>query len=576
MKKYNLIIDYSKLNFKKKSHLIFFDEFLYNLFPKKELKNYSSLYINDFDYLSKRTSDFFFIKKKLKIYRKQLSNKLNEIHNTNYSIKFWGLILDYFLVVLINNININFKSINRIKKNYDFNAKLIDLKNIFFLDMHDFLKFLEDDYQYTAYIRSVIIKTITKNNNYKSEKITKNFSQEIRISYNLIYQFTLNFIIFFFRIYIFIAKPTIIFNGYFKIKNSLLIFLKSFGRIFFVNSQFFFYKKNFLIRKNNNLRENIKIKEIDYFDKVFNILLVDFLPSSYLEAHMFYNGKVNIFSNRILKIGSATSIIADDYFKYLTAAILEKKGLFFSFQHGGFLGQSKLRLPELIEKKYSSKIFYWNNKEGLGMHYLSNFKKIKIDKIPQNNLILLYQTNLVEHENYADGGSLNIKSHPYLNGLYQFYNGLDLIYKNISAVKLFPQYNVSFTKKIWIKKCGNEINFLQNNRGFDLFYKSRIVILDDISTALIELLYIGVPFILIHNNKFYDYDEKFIKYFNYLIKLNILFSSSKEASEFINKNYYNIGFWWTKVNEDKVFIKFKNEFFNKKKNYISKIIKAII
>ena len=75
-----------------------------------------------------------------------------------------------------------------------------------------------------------------------------------------------------------------------------------------------------------------------------------------------------------MKIGSAVNIQANDQYKYIAARILNKKGLLFTFQHGGFLGQNKLKISELVEKRYSSKIFYWNDKKGLGMHYLSNFK----------------------------------------------------------------------------------------------------------------------------------------------------------------------------------------------------------
>ena len=174
------------------------------------------------------------------------------------------------------------------------------------------------------------------------------------------------------------------------------------------------------------------------------------------------------------------------------------------------------------------------------MHYLYNFKKHQIDSSKPNNIILLYQTLLIKNGSCVDEASLHVKNHPYLNYLYEFYNELDLIYKNISIVKLFPQHNVNFIKKIWIKKCGNSINFAEKNRNLNLFYKSRIVILDDISTSLIELLYIGTPFLIINNKSFNDYDKKYEKYFYHLIDLNILFNSPEKASQFLNRNYSNI------------------------------------
>ena len=575
MEKHDLIISCSKLKFKKNKKLIFFDEFLYNLFPKKKSIKNQFLFVNNFSYLEKKKINYPFLNKKVKIYKEQLTRRLNSIHNTNYSVNFWGLILDYFLNVLISAIDSNYHSILRIKKNYNFNVELINLKNIFFLDTSNFAFCLNEDCNYSAYIKSIIIKTVFKKKNYKIVKIKTNQSEEIKVAYNIFYKVIFNIIVFFIRLYLYIARPTVILDGYFKIKNSLLIFLNSLGQIVFFNSSHFFYKRNIFIKKNKSLRENIKITEKDLFDKIFNILLVNFFPSSYLESFNLYNEN-SISLNKIMKIGSAVNIQANDQYKYIAARILNKKGLLFTFQHGGFLGQNKLKISELVEKRYSSKIFYWNDKKGLGMHYLSNFKKIQIDSKIRNNSILLYQTVLLKNQNYADETSLHIKNHPYLNCLYEFYNGLDSIYKNISIVKLFPQHNVNFIKKIWIKKCGNCINFTDKNRNLNLFYKSRIVILDDMSTSLIELLYIGTPFIIIHKKSFKDYDKKYEKYFHHLIDLNILFNSSEKASQFLNRNYSNVEEWWKNINNDKIFNKFKNEFYSTKKNYIDSITKFIL
>jgi hypothetical protein len=75
----------------------------------------------------------------------------------------------------------------------------------------------------------------------------------------------------------------------------------------------------------------------------------------------------------------------------------------------------------------------------------------------------------------------------------------------------------------------------------NIYYKSRIIILDDISTSLIALLlYIGAPFIITHNKTFNDYNKKYAKYLYHLINFNILFNLSEKAPQVLNKNYSNI------------------------------------
>jgi putative transferase (TIGR04331 family) len=90
------------------------------------------------------------------------------------------------------------------------------------------------------------------------------------------------------------------------------------------------------------------------------------------------------------------------------------------------------------------------------------------------------------------------------------------------------------------------------------------------------VLYIGIPFLIINNKSFNDYDKKYKKYFYHLIDLNILFNSPEKASQFLNRNYSNIEEWWKNINNDKIFNKFKNEFYSTKKNYIDSITKFIL
>ena len=84
------------------------DEYLQNLFDKKDLKNveYSSFYsIKDQENLDFESD---LLHEKVNLYRADLSKVLNRIHKTDYSEKYWGLILDQFLFLTINPIIIDY------------------------------------------------------------------------------------------------------------------------------------------------------------------------------------------------------------------------------------------------------------------------------------------------------------------------------------------------------------------------------------------------------------------------------------------------------------------------------------
>ena len=103
------------------------------------------------------------------------------------------------------------------------------------------------------------------------------------------------------------------------------------------------------------------------------------------------------------------------------------------------------------------------------------------------------------------------------------------------------------------------------------YFNSKLLIIDTISTAFYEALYIGIPFILIYDfdlNKFQsDFKNKLIE----LKKLNIIHSSAKSAAIFVNKNYKNLFDWWNFVEKNKKFKNVKRSILNYKPNYISKI-----
>ena len=97
-KKKYLITSFSKLNFKSFKNFIFADEYLFRLYQNEDLKKFKYDFANSINSIEnfRHNKNYFF--KKITTYRKQLANHLNIFHNTNYSIKYWGIILDSFLL----------------------------------------------------------------------------------------------------------------------------------------------------------------------------------------------------------------------------------------------------------------------------------------------------------------------------------------------------------------------------------------------------------------------------------------------------------------------------------------------
>ena len=373
---------------------------------------------------------------------------------------------------------------------------------------------------------------------------------------NLRLKFVLKKILgYFIKLYSIIFKPFLIIDGYIPKKKSIELFLKSKGRILPISSEALFSKKISLRKKKNyELRKLIKVKEKDFIDKIFNLLIIKFLPASYLENFHHYFNQVKSL-NSLPAVGTAVSLIYNDYFKFLSAEINKRKGKIFIFQHGGLIEHLRYDHDKTINTKYSYKVLNWKSKKNFSGFYFKQFKKINIEDHKRSNGILIYPTRIKIKYNY--NSCIYKKNHPYLNYNYSFYEKLNVDLKKKVSVKIFPNYISKKTKYIWKKKFGKNLK-ISGERKDNIYNHYRVVVIDDFSTPICELLYIGTPFIII-NNELGWLKKNLIHKIKRLKKINMYFDKPHHASNFINQNYDQIPNWWKQTTNSSIFKDFKKE-----------------
>ena len=102
--------------------------------------------------------------------------------------------------------------------------------------------------------------------------------------------------------------------------------------------------------------------------------------------------------------------------------------------------------------------------------------------------------------------------------------------------------------------------FIKNlfiNKNKYLFHKSKIVVIDDYSTPICELIHTGTPFIIIdpeEKNLKPDILSKIIK----LKKIDMFFEDPIKASNFLKKNFDKIDTWWSTVVKSKAYLELKD------------------
>ena len=98
-----IILSYSK-NFEEDPRLYFFEEYTQKIFSGFNSRFEKNKFFISIDNYKKTNLYSKILFKKLKRYRYELSQILNKIHNVKNNTKYWGILLDSFLLFSINNI----------------------------------------------------------------------------------------------------------------------------------------------------------------------------------------------------------------------------------------------------------------------------------------------------------------------------------------------------------------------------------------------------------------------------------------------------------------------------------------
>jgi putative transferase (TIGR04331 family) len=566
--KYFLITCFKKINFKNKNY-VFYNEFLEKLYSEKILKK-----INYKNFISIQEQNSLkinqkFLKKKLLNYRIFLSEGLNNIHSEEKNIKYWGIIIDYYLIFLILITKINYDYYEIIKKRLKNLAYTNSTNNYTFENSGEFVHYIVGDNNFLNYLRDQII-TKGRNDSFSRQIFIPIRNKKIDFISELLFYIIRNIA----KLYIFLRKPVVLVNCYFGKENSLKLFIKSFGKILNIPRHLLFSDKKLSKSKNICIREKLlfyfEIK--DDFDIIIKKILKDCLPLSFIENFSTLKNK-NKTLPKLKKIGSAVDLYDNDEFKIYAADHISSGGSVAVYKHGGISEKEIVNPLEMINSIYANKIYEWQDKRGLGDNFLSNLNTVKIENIKRNNQILFFCSNSNIYERYSP--VIKFCNHSRLNIFYEFYENLSFDYKKKCLIRLFPRKESLQIKKIWQQKFSNNLKF-DNGSKMIAIKNSKIVILDDYSTPIYELVKMDVPFILVTKDSLNNFKPKFIRHIKNLKKIGLIYDSVIEGAKFINKNYKNIDIWWSKILENKNYKNFKNNLFSSSPNYLNNIKEELL
>ncbi len=538
---------------------------------KDNYKNYEIIKYNQ-NKIDK-LKEFNYVKTIYKRVLKNLTPILNELNHKKFREKDWEILLFYFLSNYIFFAYDKWKLIKKLKKNFNFvPVQVFSYGKNYFLQESSLYFYNQlktdnwDDWLYSQIIKAQKIRYIEKKINTVVSK-PKAFDnlKKLKLQKLLFLRNDNNY----FLKSLALPKST-------KIKLNLKL-----NKNLRIYNDIYFSKHRKAITKRNLIK---KIKSKDQFEKFIYDTLPEILPKNYIENYNFIEESIKFLNwpKKPKIIFTSFDHYFNDTFKIYTINKTRDSSKLYILQHGhqghhDFCGT-------YYEKKICSKYFTWGNKS-LGKNVSPLFCPTTSGQIIKKNikkyLLISYTEFSLKPWKQQVYPRVIDETNLYKDNIINLIKSLNKDLKKRIALKV---YNSDGKKYITneIKKKFKNLDFISINkskRGFEYSKNYKLSIETINSTGFIELLSLNMPVILITDKKFFHIKKEYKKFYDQLIKCNVIFFDKKKAANFIKDNINNIDTWWFHKNTQKKIKYFCDhlcKYEDDLNNGLNKIIKEII
>jgi putative transferase (TIGR04331 family) len=529
---------------------------------------------NDKNVLGK---DFNYLLKIYENYLGILSKKLNKLHNKNYSLRFWRILIGPWLSTFIhiyferwNNVKSSIKT-NKIDK---FIFLQLDIEDFIPYDNKNFIYYTQNDLWNQYLYQNIVINFFKKkqidyvqtNEIFVKEKLNKSILN--KINKKDFFQSFKNSLL---KGLSFINAKSydyFLYDTYLGLKNEFYLSRK-FNQLPIIQN----YKKSFKT-KNIDVDLRNQIKNFCLGKDLFEQNLIEaislFIPKIFIENFQDledYSKKENL-PQKPKVIFTSGSLWYNTKLCYHVAKSLENKAKLIYGQHGGAIGMSKYHWPEQHEIKISDYFLTWgwsdkNNSKVKRFYFLKKAKQLLSQK--EDLLIPLRIRKRYFHSLESSVGTEVYSD--YINNLSTFLEELNK--KVLKKTILRLPYKVSKISDVdYFSTLNQKYKFYRSDSFYKACFKSKIVLHISNSTPFLETISANIPSILIIDKTQNPVRSDCEQIFSMLFKENIIFYDFKKAAKFLNSIWPdNIDAWWQKETTQKV-IKIFNDRYARKNNLI--------
>lgn len=483
----------------------------------------------------------------------QLSDVLNRFNKTNYSHRFWRILIGPWLLLFIEILFDRYSMIKEVldkSKNLKVISQDVSQYESAFNDMSDLLfVFASDEWNEIVYSQiiehfesEIEIQKIKSNINFNNVLLKKQKLKSKCINYFNKLQgiFTRDDEIFFISDYLGLSRST-------ECQIKLMQFPKLWRKIESPRIIIDYEMRDELIV---NISEGVDDANNNDFYTLIKKLIAFHVPKTYLEGFKYLQEKSRELSwpSKPRAIFTANAFYSDDIFKHWASSKVENGSKLVTAQHGGHYGIGLLESTEEHQLKISDKYLSWgwDKKGNNSINKFGIIKPIKKrDKLRRDGNILLVLNSNPRYSyrlfSFPIGAHQNIS---YIDDQILFISSLNKeLFKKLN-VRLYSNDYGNCTSDILREKF-NKINFISSKKKLcRLITKSKYFVSTSNSTSFLESLSSNIPTIVFWDPYYNEIRKSAEKYFTILENAGIFHKNPFSAAQHINATWDTTDSWW--------------------------------
>ena len=539
------------------AHIVFLGEWCKKYSRKDALKDISheTLPFHWKD-RNKFNKDSIYLRELHEILLKRLQTVLNDYHHTNYSLRYWRIVIGPWLAIFIPAVYDRWEQLKNAMKRYDYDATFLNKNIASDLIRADYLSSaicLQDDgwnhslysdiiEKEYAYLRGSLFTNIRSQTNKKISKST--FLKKLISALDIILsKIKPNYNVAFISSYL---------DPFTKI--ILALKLGQFPRSYSLFDQEIPQPKVFDEFRNSD----IELKATTPFERYISKSILQLLPSSYLECFADVQFMANRIPDKVHLVFTANAHFSNDIFKIWCANQVEYRGTkLLVGSHGGALPSEFSSFTD-HEEAVADKRIVWHSPLNTNQVQLPANKFVGIKK----------STNVRENKVTLIGLDLGRYSYGMQSGPCSSLMLLDFEQKKKFILSLVKEFNrkIGFYPAV-IESWEHSLrinDFLEEDisnysKYNDALQKSKLIICSYPQTTLSDALFSGVPFVLLYTKEYWTFPSHFKPLVEELEKAKIIFSDPILAAEHVNSIWDDPEEWWSEKDVQKAKQNFLDE-----------------